>query len=202
VALEDLLSEPFAFVVWDMQKGIAPRTTNYASIIAPIQQLTNAVRSSGDLVIYSRHQSLPLQAEARVALRTQWIRSGRDVSALRTPFMPGNEPWEFVDETAALPTDVVIAKTRPSFFVDTPFRSILGHRGIDAILIAGVTTDVGVLATARDAVMHGIYAVVVSDAVSAFTAEAHDKALADLRSIADVCTSAEALALIRAKRSR
>jgi nicotinamidase-related amidase len=200
VGLDDLLAEPFAFVVWDMQKGIAPRTTNFASITGPIQRLTEAVRASGDLVIYSRHQGVPLHAEARVALRTQWLRSGRDVTAMRTPFLPGSEPWTFVAETAALPADVVIAKTRPSFFTDTPFRSILGHRGIDVIVIAGVTTDVGVLATARDALLHGIYAVVVSDAVSAFTPEAHDKAIAELRSMTDVCTSDEALALIRAKR--
>ncbi len=57
--LDDLMAEPIAFVVWDMQRGIAPRTTGYASIIGPIQRLTEAVRSSGDS---HAHHCVPIVA--------------------------------------------------------------------------------------------------------------------------------------------
>jgi nicotinamidase-related amidase len=55
--------------------------------------------------------------------------------------------------------------------------------------MTGVATDRGVLTTARDAQNHGIFTVVVQDAVGSFTDEAQARGLDELRLVADLCST-------------
>lgn len=190
----ELLGEPSALVVWDMQeharhavgfKGIANRTT---SLIA-------AARRTGRPIIYTQHFGLPLHAEDRVALRRAWRRAGRpDPTALQARYLPGSAEWQFAPETAPTVDDVVIAKTRPNGFIGTPLRAVLAARAIDVIVLTGVATDKGILATAREAAQSGIFPVVVKDAVGTDSVAAQEQGLLQLAEAADLCTTAEVLA--------
>jgi len=61
------------------------------------------------------------------------------------------------------PGEPVVTKNRPSAFVNTNFETILRARGIKTVILAGVTTDVCVESTARDAFMHDYHVVLLSD---------------------------------------
>jgi nicotinamidase-related amidase len=67
----------------------------------------------------------------------------------------------------------VIEKPRQSAFYRTSLGDDLVARGIDAVAIAGVTTNCCVDTTARDAYMRDLDVVVLSDGVAAFGRERH-----------------------------
>ena len=111
----------------------------------------------------------------------------------------GDSPaGEICDELAPAPGDVVIRKRFASAFFETPLRSILGERGVDSVLIAGLSTSGCVRATAVDAVQSGFIPLVVRDAVGDRAAGPHDASLFDLDAkYADVVSLAETLRHLR-----
>jgi DNA-binding GntR family transcriptional regulator len=99
-----------------------------------------------------------------------------------TKFIPGFEPG---------PGEVVIEKTAPSLFHNTPADARLRAGGIRALVLAGVATDIGIDFTARHAMALGYFPIVAEDAVGGFTEAAHEHAMAILRSFAFVASSDE-----------
>ena len=77
--------------------------------------------------------------------------------------------------------DVVLTKKYASCFFGTDLASRLTARGIDTLVIVGLSTSGCVRATAVDAIQLGVRPVVVEDAVGDRWPEAHDQSLADLR---------------------
>ena len=73
-------------------------------------------------------------------------------------FHPGFEP---------LPGDIVVTKPRYSSFNGTSLESTLRSRGIRTVLVAGLTTDVCVSSTSRDAFQHEFDTVTLKDCTAA-----------------------------------
>lgn len=86
--------------------------------------------------------------------------------------------------------DIVLPKWRQSCFFATDLDVILRSRGIDAVLVTGVTTNVCVLAAAKDASERDYAAHVVADLTGALPVRQGDR---EVLSAADVQTSALAL---------
>lgn len=92
--------------------------------------------------------------------------------------------------------DFVVTKHRNSVFAFTPFPLVLRATAARAVVIAGVQTDVCVLASARDAMQNGVVPVVVSDATATEEQAAHEAALRDIAGhMGYAATTAELLAL-------
>lgn len=191
--VEELLLEPCALVIWDMQMGIAPRATNYSQLLQTIPRLISAARERGIPVIWSQHYSLPMEAEDRVWIRTMWRRTGGDPKDVKPTLPIGSPAWEWVAETAPGPGDTVLPKNRATFFAGTPLRELLAGLKTDVMLMAGVATDRGVVATAREALQRGVFTVAVRDAVGSFTDQDQERGLEELAAICDLCTTDQAL---------
>lgn len=192
--LEDLLREPSALVVWDMQEH-ARSAIGFAQVADRIGRLIAAARRSHRLIVYTQHYGVPLAFEDRVTVRKEWRRAGRPAAtALRTRFLRGSPEWQFAPETAPTSDDIVVAKNRPSGFVGTSLAAVLAKRCTDVLFLTGVATDKGILSTAREAVQRGLFPVVVRDAVSTDTAEAQERGLRELAEVADLCTTEQVLA--------
>ena len=194
VTTADLLREPCALVVWDMQEGISRAATNFQALTANIPRLTHAARGRGWPVVYSQHFSIPIEHEDRPTLRTLWQRAGEDTGKLKSVFPAGSAGWQFTPETAPIESDVVLAKRRASFFEGSAFRALLAGRNIDVIVLTGVATDRGILSTAREAAFRGLFTVVVNDAVGSHSDSAQEQGLKDLAAISSTCTTDEVLA--------
>ena len=80
---------------------------------------------------------------------------------------------QFVPELAPQPGDVVVTKHQPSAFYATDLEVQLARRGIRTIVLGGISTNVGVEATARAAHERGYEQVFVEDAMSARDVELH-----------------------------
>lgn len=180
-----------ALVVWDMQEAIAARAYNRAAIVASICELLDGYRSRQLPIVYSQHTTLP-NGWANPAMARSMERRG--VPAGRFRLTPGAQDWQILTELAPSHDELVLAKTSASFFVGTPLESLLRFRGVETLILAGVSTEGGILSTARHATNLGFHPVVVEDGVGSMSAERQALVLAALREFCDVETTASILA--------
>jgi ureidoacrylate peracid hydrolase len=88
--------------------------------------------------------------------------------------------------------DDVIVKHRYSAFIGTDLDPLLRAQRVDNLIFTGITSNVCVESTARDAYMHDYHVVVVSDLTATYAQEPHDATLQNIRrAFGRVVTSAE-----------
>jgi nicotinamidase-related amidase len=180
-----------ALIVWDMQNGIASRASNRAEIVPRIKVLLAQYRAHHMPVVFSQHTTLP-DGWANPTMARAMARQGMPPGSFR--LAPGEPAWEILPDLAPLPTEPVLSKTAPSFFVGTPFESMLRFRGIDTLVLTGVSTERGIMGTARDAATHGFFPLIVEDGVGSMTPEGNAAALEQLKTFADVESAAAIVA--------
>jgi nicotinamidase-related amidase len=176
------LTKP-ALIVWDMQYGIAQRAFNLEDVIAKTRTLLDAFHAAGAPVIYSRHTGLPYEYLSAASLAS-YRRRGIDPKA---GFMrEGSKEWQIVEELRPAEGDLVLGKHTASFFFGTMLDQLLRNRGLQTLVLTGVSTEAGIEGTARNASYLGYVPVVVEDAVGSSDREAHEKALWLMRRMFDV----------------
>ncbi len=158
-----------ALVVIDMQKGIA--ATGRKTEPHSVDQIRANV---GKLVSLFRKKG------AKVFLVHVTGTDGKDMLNPLTDQKPnwGGTPqpdWaEFVEEARPKEGDIVITKRQWGAFYGTELDLQLRRRHIDTIFLCGISTNIGVEMTAREAFQHGYNLVLVEDAMGAMAKEEHD----------------------------
>ncbi len=153
-----------ALVVIDLQKGSLGSTTfphTVADVIDRTTTLADAFRS----------RDLPVVL-VRVVVSGGALPAGRTESG-RTPGPLPAGAVAIVDALAGHDGDIVVSKRNPGAFYGTDLDLHLRRRGVTQIVLAGISTTMGVEATARDAFEHGYNVVLVTDAMSDYDAESH-----------------------------
>lgn len=179
---EFVAPETTALVIWDMQKGLAGRALHREKLQTSVTALLNAADRIGVLVVWSRHILPPLELQAGPSLLFQMRKAGVSrVEDLRPSMQAGGEDTDFLPGLHPARHHIVLEKSQPSFFVDTPLDLRLKARGIKTIVLAGVATDIGIEFTARHASASGYYAVIAEDACGSYTDEAHANSMTYLR---------------------
>jgi nicotinamidase-related amidase len=183
-----------ALVMWDMQKGLAGRARDVGRLQANAHRLLEAAERARIPVIWSRHVLPPLELTSGPFLLFLMKKQRVDhPNKLRRTMQEGMEETEFLDGLAPLPHHLVLQKSQPSLFIDTPLDLRLKTLGADTLVIAGVATDIGVEFTCRHAAALGYFSVVAEDATDSYTAEAHERSLAFLRSWTTPVIATEAI---------
>lgn len=150
------------------------------SAVAPTRQLLDAARAVGLTIIHTRQGYRPDLAEVPPHKRAR-IAAG--TSAIGKPgplgrFLIRDEPgFEIIPELAPQAGEFVIDKTANSAFWGTDLAAILSAQGIDSLILAGVTTDVCVHCTLREANDRGFECLLASDACGSGDPAAHRAAL-------------------------
>ena len=89
-----------------------------------------------------------------------------------------NDPsWQIDDNLAPLPGELVLNKTSSGTLNSTMLDQTLRNMGVESLIVSGVTTDVCVETTARDAADRGFQVIIVEDACAAFSEDLHRAAL-------------------------
>jgi nicotinamidase-related amidase len=181
-----------ALLLWDLQNGLAGRSPDLPRLTPVWRRLMGAAREHGVLIVRSRHQA------ARPDLMdplTRW-RIRRRTHGENRPehyMQPGGHDTRFIDGFEPEPDELVIEKSAPSLFHNTPADARLRAAGVTTMLLGGVATDIGIDFTARHANAYGYFTTIVEDACGAYTPEAHEHAMAILRSAMLVATSEEVI---------
>ena len=112
----------------------------------------------------------------------------------------GEREHEIIDELKPLPNERVFNKITPSAFTSTPIEIVLRTYGVDTLLFAGVSTNMCVEHTMRDAASYGFYCFLVEDACGADSPEMHDAAVTVVQRLyGAVVSTDEAIAQMEAK---
>jgi ureidoacrylate peracid hydrolase len=174
-----------ALLVIDMQNGFCHPDGSFATLGLDVSMCTAAIAGCAGLVEDARAAGVPV-VYTRYVYRPDY----RDGGVLVHDLMPdlatarslaaGSWDAELVDELSPREDEFVVDKNRYSAFYGTGLEPILTSLGVRRLVVCGVTTNMCVETTVRDASQRDYLTFVVSDATGELDRARHDSALATL----------------------
>jgi biuret amidohydrolase len=178
-----------AVVMIDMQRdflepgGFGEALGNDVSLlsaaIGPSAALLAGARRAGMLVIHTREGHRPDLADAPPAKVERGAPAKRigDAGPMGRILIRGERGHDIVPELAPIAGEPVIDKPGKGAFFATDLHAILANRGIDSLIVGGVTTEVCVHTTVREANDRGYRCVVAADCCGSYFPEFHEVGL-------------------------
>lgn len=178
-----------AFVVIDMQRdflepggfgeSLGNQVDQLRSAVDPCRSVLAVLRRRGLLVIHTREGHRPDLTDCPPA---KWERGPEgkrigDEGPMGRILVRGEPGHDIVPELAPLPGEPVIDKPGKGAFFATELETILRSRRIESLFVAGVTTEVCVHTTVREANDRGFRCIVLADCCGSYFPQFHDVAL-------------------------
>ena len=187
----DLRTQNTALMIIDMQHdfcspgGFIDRLgLPYAgtrAVIPTIARVLSGMREAGFPVIHTREghrrdgADLPANKAWRVARRN--VQIGQNPGPCGMALTRGEKGWEIVPELTPLPGEPVIDKPGKGAFYATDLDLILRQKGIRNLVLTGVTTDVCVHTTLREANDRGYECLLLEDCCAAINPKSHEMSI-------------------------
>lgn len=189
-AVVEALPGPFAFdpaatalLVIDMQRdfiepggfgaALGNDVSRLGGIVPTVRRLLKVCRGAGLAIIHTREAHRPDLADCPPAKRNRGKPSLRigEAGPMGRILVAGEPGAAIIDAVAPLPGEIVIDKPGKGAFYATALPELLRHRGISHLIFAGVTTEVCVQTTMREANDRGYECLLVEDATESYFPE-------------------------------
>ena len=167
----NLAAETKALIVVDMQNGFLKPDGFMANAGLNIDQCIAAIGPNQRVIAACREARIPI-IFTRYTLRPDYKDAGllgdiypalRDSKAM----VIGTRDWEIADELKPTPGDIILDKQRYSSFYNTNLEVTLRALGVTLLVVTGVTTNICVESTVRDAFFRDFKVTVLEDCVGA-----------------------------------
>jgi len=182
-----------ALVIIDMQRdflepgGFGDALGNDVSLlratIRPLSAVLAAARDAGMVVVHTREGHRPDLSDlppAKLRRGNFPTRIG-DNGPMGRILVRGEAGHDIIPELAPIPGEPVIDKPGKGAFFATDLEAILRSRGITKLVVSGVTTEVCVHTTVREANDRGFDCLVLSDCTGSYFPQFHEAALAMIK---------------------
>jgi nicotinamidase-related amidase len=182
-----------ALVIIDMQRdflepgGFGAALGNDVSLlkaaVEPIRNVLNAARETGVLVIHTREGHRPDLADApplKVDRGDPETRIGAPGPMGRI-LVRGEPGHDIIPELYPVAGEPVIDKPGKGAFYQTDLELMLKNRGIETLMVCGVTTEVCVNNTIREANDRGFRCIALSDCCASYFPDFHKAGLAMIK---------------------
>jgi nicotinamidase-related amidase len=178
-----------ALVIIDMQRDFLEKggfgetlgndVSRLTSAVAPCKALLDAARRTGMLVIHTREGHRPDLSDAPKAKVERGNPSTRigSLGPMGRILVRGEPGHDIIPELYPLPGEPVVDKPGKGAFWATDLHGILQNRGIENLIVCGVTTEVCVNTTVREANDRGYRCIVPSDCCGSYFPEFHEMGL-------------------------
>lgn len=182
-----------ALVVIDMQRdfvepggfgeSLGNDVTRLQAIVPTVAELLGLFRAKGWPIVHTRENHAPDLSDCPPAKRDRGEPSLRigDPGPMGRVLIRGEPGAEIVPELAPLPGEHVIDKPGKGAFYATPLGDLLKELGVTHLVFAGVTTEVCVQTTMREANDRGYVNLLIEDATESYFAAFKEATLAMIR---------------------
>ena len=172
-----------ALVIIDMQRDfvepggfgetLGNDVSHLQAVVPPLKKVLETARAVGLTVIHTREGHVPDLSDCPPAKLSRGAPSKRigDEGKYGRILIRGEYGHDIVDELAPIDGEVVIDKPGKGAFYATELQDVLVEAGITQLLVTGVTTEVCVHTTTREANDRGYECLVVSDCVGSYFPE-------------------------------
>ena len=178
-----------ALIIIDMQRdflepgGFGAALGNDVSrlkrAVGPCKQVLTTARKAGLLVIHTREGHRPDLTDApplKVNRGDPAMRIGA-LGPMGRILVRGEPGHDIIPELYPIAGEPVIDKPGKGAFYQTDLELVLQNRGIETLFVCGVTTEVCVNTTVREANDRGFRCIVLADCCASYFPEFHDMAL-------------------------
>jgi nicotinamidase-related amidase len=182
-----------ALVIIDMQRdflepggfgeALGNDVSRLQAAVGPIRDVLAAARNSDMLVIHTREGHRPDLTDAP----PHKVERGDPATRIGAPgpmgriLVRGEPGHDIIPELYPLPSEPVIDKPGKGAFYQTDLELMLKNRGIDTLFVCGVTTEVCVNTTVREANDRGFRCIVISDCCASYFPQFHEMGLAMIK---------------------
>jgi biuret amidohydrolase len=179
-----------ALLIIDMQRdfcspgGYADRAgldiNPLRAIIPNVRALHTAARGAGMLTIFTREGHLPDLSDCPAQKLARSKKTGAEIGAagpLGKLLVRGEYGQDIIDELAPSRNEIVIDKPGYSAFPSTALALVLAENKIRQLFLCGVTTEVCVHSTLRDAIDRGFYCITIADSCASGYPHLHAAAI-------------------------